>query len=555
LGHSVQFTATGTFSDGSTADLTATVSWTAMSPDVASIAAGGEATGLSQGVATITASSGGISGTATLTVTTPAPVPPNIVVVMVDDLDVTALNNAVAAGFMPNLKKYVIDRGVTFNQSYVADALCCPSRSTFLSGQYSHNHGVLTNRLPYSVAAFHDSSSLATWLRDAGYTTGLVGKYLNLYGAADVNHDGVVDGLDSTYIPPGWDDWQAMLNHVNQYNYTMNDNGTIVSYGSSSYHYQTDVVSRRAVQFLNDTEANDSKPFFLFITPTAPHVEMYDDATLYDDYSDQWAWDIRPAPRHLGTVTLPLPAPPAFNEADTSDKPGWVQSRPSLSATDIANFTRQYQDRIGAMRAVDDLIGSVLSTLNKNGEWSSTVFLFTSDNGFLLGEHRLTEKEAAYEETIRVPLYVRRLWLTAQSSSEALVVNTDLAPTIAELAGAVPGLPVDGTSMVPLLDNPTLAWRKRFLVEHKKSVDNIFAIPDYGAVRTGPAAPEAPNQLYVQYIDGTIEFYDLGVDPKQLVSLHADHSPIRASQRQVLSQWLADLKACGGGTCQALEFQ
>ncbi len=482
------------------------------------------------------------------------PARPNIVVVTLDDLDGRSLTEAVQAGLMPNLKRYIIDHGVTFSNSHVINSVCCPSRSTLLTGQYSHNHGLTTNRADISL--LNDFPTLPTWLHDSGYRTGIVGKYLNGYGSTDMNHDQVVDQLDRIYVPPGWDDWQTHLGHANQYDYVMNDNGVLVQYGSASSSYQTDVIGSRAVQFINEAEAYDSMPFFLLIAPTAPHVEVPSGPEFWDEYSDAWAWDIRPAPRHLGSVVLPLPQPPSFNELDVTDKPLWVQARPLLTDADVANLTRQYQNRIAAIRSVDDMVGKVLNAINKKGEWSSTVFLFTSDNGYLLGQHRLAKKEAPYEESIRVPLYVRQLWVKKAGVTDAYVLNTDLAPTIAELAGVVPGLPVDGKSLVPLLSEPNMSFRKRFLVEHWAIPEQgIFVVPDYAAVRSGPEDQLVPNQLYVEYADGSLEFYDLGTDPNQLESLHGDPSPLRTSQRLIHAQELAALKACAGGSCQLLEAE
>lgn len=463
---------------------------------------------------------------------------------MVDDLSRGELNVAINKGWMPNLKTYLINSGTTFTPSFVSNSLCCPSRSTFLTGQYSHNHGVLKNLLPIGgVTRLKDNSTLATWLKQTGYRTCLVGKYLNGYGHNLVAGD---PSDNPTYIPPGWDDWQALIGDTTlQYNYKINDNGTIVDYGTDPStppdEYQTDVLAQRSINFIHESEAiSDATPFFLFITPAAPHRE---EALMNET--------IRPAPRHQGTASqIPLPKPPSFNEQDISDKPTWLKKKPQLTPQQIADLQTAYRSRLEAMRAVDDLIGRVIVALTQNGELNNTVLIFTSDNGYLFGAHRLITKTHAYEESIRVPLYIRAPGFTKQSISQ-LVVNNDLAPTIAAFAGATPGITVDGRSLIPLLTNPNLAnWRKRFLIENWANGSSLS--PPYFAIRTSKTDTQTPNQLYVTYSTGDKEFYDLKTDFYQLQSLH-NQPGSRQQQIQILQNRLANLKVCKGKTCRTLE--
>jgi N-acetylglucosamine-6-sulfatase len=480
---------------------------------------------------------------------------PNIVVVMVDDLDSRAFARLLSLGLLPNIQTSVVNRGVSFANSFVTNSLCCPSRATFLTGQYSHNNGVLSNAPPNGgVAALDDTSTLATWLRAAGYRTSFVGKYLNYYGVSDINRDGTIDMQDVRYVPPGWDDWQALVDPSTylMYQYTINDNTNLVTYGTAAADYQTDVLAERAARAIDAAEANDAQPFFLTIFPSAPHSELWP-AIAADTFADVWRWTIRPAPRHLGTITVGVPPVPSFNEVDVSDKPAWLQVRAPLAPVDMVYAQRKYQDRLASVRAIDDMVGRVVQALTQGDELQNTVIVFTSDNGFFIGEHRMSEKLAAYEESIRVPLVISMPTATGPQASSALVLNNDLAPTIAELAGATPGLPVDGRSLLPVIANPALtSWRRRFLVEHW-AVDvtpmGVHDIPDFAAIRTGPLT-------YVEYDDGpqSREFYDTSVDPYQMKSLHNDSSADRTSQRQILSQWLAALKTCGGGSCQTFEF-
>src|SRR5262245_57788145 len=320
---------------------------------------------------------------------------PNIVVIMVDDLDSRGFARALSLGLMPNTKAAIVNRGITFSNSFVTNSLCCPSRATYLTGQYAHNHHVKSNA-PTNGAVIHldDSSTIAASLHSGGYRTRMVGKYLNYYGISDINHDGTVNLADAVYIPPGWDHWQALIDPSTylMYKYAINDNGTIVRYGDAEADYQTDVLAARAEHFIDEAEANDAAPFFLTIWPLAPHVELFK-GMPWKTMADVWRWTLRPAPKYAGTVTAPLPELPSFNEADISDKPAWFSDfYTPLSTEDLANGQRKYEDRLASMRSVDDLVGTVVKALVRNGEYQNTVIVFTSDNGFLLGEHRLPEK-------------------------------------------------------------------------------------------------------------------------------------------------------------------
>jgi arylsulfatase A-like enzyme len=247
----------------------------------------------------------------------------------------------------------------------------------------------------------------------------------------------------------------------------------------------------------------------------------------------------------------------AFNEADVSDKPVALQ-KPLMTSTDIANLTRQYRDATAAMLAVDDLVGAVVNALGS--QLANTILVFMSDNGELYGEHRLGGKEVAYEESIRVPLYVSGPGVVAGQSVDAIVLNNDLAPTIVDLAGAVPGLSMDGRSLVPLLQGSVPPdWRRRFLVEHLCT--NIgHDYPTYAGIRTGPT-DVYPSRLYVEYFGGLLqpnavtdrELYDLTVDPDELTNVQAD--PTRATEEAALHAQLATLQTCGptGTSCQSAE--
>jgi len=504
------------------------------------------------------------AGGASLNVTLQlAGVRPNVVVVMVDDLDADPLKRMLKAGLMPALEENFVAKGTNFANMFVTTSWCCPSRATLFTGQYSHNHKVYTNSRPLGgVIRFDDSSTLATWMQAAGYRTGLVGKYLNNYGN-DKDPSTPVD--DVGYVPPGWDDWQVLmgqntdgLRDFAMYNYAIIDNGRLVRYGSDEDDYQTDVLARRSRQFIFDANREaDDQPFFLLVTPVAPHLEQ-PEPLMAGCENSVWKQSIRPAPRHIGSLpgNLQLPRPPSFNEADMSDKPPWFRQTPAMTAKDIDCAKRQYRDRLNSLRAVDDLVAGVADALKKTGETANTVLMFTSDNGYFHGQHRLAGKVLGYEESIRVPLYITAPGYPVQTTWRA-ALNNDLAPTIVELAAAKPGLAMDGRSLWPLMKNPYLkAWRKRFLVEYLGTVqtDRVPPRVPFTAVRTTNLPGGTPtNQYYLEWHDGlgSKEFYDLASDRYQISSQHKNSS--WSGVRTTLAAWLDNLRDCGNGSCQLFE--
>ncbi|MGH9876321.1 MAG: sulfatase-like hydrolase/transferase [Nitrososphaerales archaeon] len=458
---------------------------------------------------------------------------PNIVVFMADDIDQRSLDIMLEQGFMPNLKGEIVDEAVTFTESIVTYPLCCPSRATFLTGQYPHNHNVMSNLPPNGgVLKLDDDHTIATWLQDAGYHTMFVGKYLNRY-AIDTT---------KTYVPPGWSDWQAAAtNSGAMYNYTVNDNGVTVNYGSkeNATNYQTDVLAKRTVQAINETEAFDGQPFFAYINPLATHQDASNKPCLVNNGQQVTAPVFikppAPAPRHNETTAhlnfldfVPL----SFNETEVSDKTPHVRYKP-INATHFACFDRLWHSRMESLMAVDDMIGNVTTLLEANGELDNTILIFTSDNGYQLGEHRLYEKERWYEESIRVPIYMRIPGVEPQTIGR-LVVNNDLVPTFLELAGASADITIDGRSLMPLISDSAIPWRNATLID----------VHWYSAIRT-------EDYVYVSINWGGKELYDLNTDPYQMNNLA--YLPPWNSSVADLEAWKNELKACAGIVCQIAE--
>jgi N-acetylglucosamine-6-sulfatase len=498
----------------------------------------------------------------------------DIITIMADDLDIPSLNVALANGFMPNLQTSIINAGTTFQNSFVSNSICCPSRATFLTGQYPHNTGVQSNGSQRGgCTALHDNSTLAVWLRSAGYRTGLVGKYLNLYGSKGAEE--TQDCLNQYYIPPGWDDWQALLDPWTylMYGYKINDNKRIVSSEYKPSDYQTDVLAQRASRFIQDSAQNSSVPMFLLVAPPIPHFSNIVPAGCSTNFGTQET--IPPAPRDVGTAaSIPLTRGNSYNESDINDKPAFYQQFALLTPAGDACMQKLFRDRLGSLRALDKLIGTVVQTLQSVQRLDRTVLIFTSDNGFLLGQHRLMHKGWPYEDSIRVPLYIRAPGVPAQSSS-LFALNNDLAPTILDFAQAFPTMLIDGSSLRDVLKNPaTTDWRKRilsewfnfnqsnaltvspltdFIIGGLRPPDANWYPPTYSLVRTSADDLSAPNTSYIEYVEGSREFYDLVQDPDQLQNLGTSAAAARSAQMTILSQWIAALQNCSNGRCQILE--
>jgi arylsulfatase A-like enzyme len=442
---------------------------------------------------------------------------PNVIVVMTDD------QNTSMEG-LPQTTRLLGTRGTTFANSYVSFPLCCPSRATLLTGQYSHNHGVISTDLPNAYNGLNHASTLPVWLRASGYRTAMVGKYLNGYGI----EDGIPEPVgDAKEIPPGWADWFALTGGLEQrrYKYYVNDNGRIRWYSRKTRNYVTDVLANRAVNYVK-REAPKPKPFFLWFNPTAPHGEagVFANATR----------DPQPAPRHMGLAgEAAAPRTPNFDEADLSDKPEPLRDRPPFSDEELADLDRRHRGRIESLLAVDEAIARIWSRVRKAGDKRKTYVFFTSDNGVLLGAHRLIYKNFLYEEALRVPLIARGPKFPAGVVRTQPVTNVDLAPTIARLTKITPGLTIDGRSLLPVARDPSYGAGRELLFE-----SNVYG---------GSAGIRSGQWVFLDNNGEQDELYDLAADPFQLESLHA--TPAHAAIRDQLAARLDQIRDCVGPAC------
>ena len=490
-----------------------------------------------------------------------SPSKPNIVFVLTDDLDMREVST------MPHVKALIAEQGATLSNYFVSNSLCCPSRATTLRGQYAHNDGVESNgggnggfEAAYTKGI--ERSTVGTWLHRVGYRTALIGKYLN----------GYPNGANTRYEPPGWDDWITPSRPGNpyaEYDYTLNDNRRLVHHGHAPTDYGTDVYMHAARTFINRS-AQQRRPFFLYLAPYAPHRPA------------------TPAPRDIGAYPgAHAPHTASYDEADVRDKPAWVRREPRLSPFVQGKINGLYRRRIRSLRAVDRGVAGLVSTLEKSGQLDNTYFVFTSDNGFHLGQHRLPAgKQTAYEEDIHVPMFVRGPGVPAGSNVTALVGNVDLAPTFAGLAGArVPAF-VDGRSFARFLGHPDQSaddWRHAYLLEHwqetpggpRRNGDLPLEPPDpdqsgpgravNAAKRKHPhrhvqwlALNDIPNfrglrtarYTYVEYDTGERELYDLTTDPAELRNLPPN---THTALRERLHEELLALADCSGASCRKAE--
>jgi N-acetylglucosamine-6-sulfatase len=409
---------------------------------------------------------------------------PSIVLILTDDQRFDSL------WAMPQTRQFVVGPGVKFQNGFVTDPLCCPSRASILTGAYPHTTGIYQNSPPHGgFADFNDTTTIATQLQTAGYRTDLVGKYFNGYAK-------------TTYVPPGWNRWTAFdgPGYVSAayYNYLLNVDGTVHSIGHTHADYSTDLLADHAVNFIQDTAS--WRPLFLYFAPFAPH----DPAVS--------------APRDRNRFKHIKPyRPPNFNEKNVRDKPAYVRNLPRLSRETIKKIDVFHQRQYRSLLAVDDAVKRIVEALRATGRLSNTMIVFTSDNGISLGEHRWVDKKLKpYEESIHVPVAVRYdpLTLNAPNLPE-LALNIDLAPTFASLAGTtMPG--AEGLSLLPILDGSMLgdpsAWRRSFLIENSQAKPNQgprVSVPAYCAARSS-------RYLFVEYDTGERELYDLNRDPFEL---------------------------------------
>ncbi|XP_045922648.1 glucosamine (N-acetyl)-6-sulfatase (Sanfilippo disease IIID), b [Micropterus dolomieu] len=481
----------------------------------------------------------------------PSPKPSNIILILADDQDVQL-------GGMTPMKKakaLIGDAGATFVNAFTVTPLCCPSRSSILSGRYPHNHEVRNNSLSGNCSSplwqkGPESEAFPIYLSKQKYQTFFAGKYLNQYGKND--------GGEVGYVPPGWDQFHALVGNSQYYNYTLLVNGKEEKHGDSyEKDYLTDLITNRSLHFLDDR--SPQHPFFLMLSPPAPHSPW----TAAPQYEKQFS-DVK-APRD-----------------GSFDKPGkdkhWLLRQPvnPMPNSSLNFLDNAFRKRWQTLLSVDDMVEMLVKKLDSIKELDNTYIFYTSDNGYHTGQFSLPiDKRQLYEFDIRVPLMVRGPGIKPNQTLQAPVLNIDLAPTILDISGLNLSLVnVDGQSflsqMAPSLRNGTA--RPFFLVEYtgeghpttdpacpKLGPGLSQCFPDcvcedaynntYACVRT---LDGEQNLQYCEFADSEsfVEVYNLTSDPHQLENIVKTVDP---AVLQAMNQRLIKLQSCAGDSCRDIK--
>ncbi|KAJ0012641.1 hypothetical protein NQD34_016975 [Periophthalmus magnuspinnatus] len=474
---------------------------------------------------------------------------PNIVLILTDDLDISN------GGLTPLIKtkKLIGDAGISFTNAFVASPLCCPSRASILTGKYPHNHHVINNTLEGNCSSIawqktEEGHTFPALLKTfAGYQTFFAGKYLNQYGHSEAG------GVE--HVPPGWNYWVGLEKNSKYYNYTLSVNGKAQKHGSDyNKDYLTDVLANQSLDFLQ--YKSNYLPFFMMVSVPAPHSPW----TAAPQYQDKFN-------------TTKAPRGPNFN-IHGKDK-HWLirQAKTPMSNSSIQFLDDAFRRRWTTLLSVDDLVEKIVKQLEVRGELDNTYVFFTSDNGYHTGQFSLPlDKRQLYDFDIRVPLMVRGPNIKPNQTSQMLVANVDLGPTMLDIAGYnVSKTQMDGMSFLPIMEGlmNSSSWRTDILVEYEGEGSNVSdpacpllgpgvseCFPDcvcedsynntYACVRT--VAPSA-NLQYCEFDDNEVfvEVYNMTADPFQLTNV------ARSIEQEVLEKMnrrLMILQSCSGQSCR-----
>lgn len=470
---------------------------------------------------------------------------PNIIEIMTDDLDKKPMR------YMTKINSLLRDKGVTLTNFQVEQSLCCPSRAVSFTGKYSHNNGVIGNEFPGGgYVAFHrkdEARALPIWLQKDGYVTSFMGKYFNEYPRPPYSPGA---GVSDKFVPPGWNNWMSPVegDPYRGFNYKLNVNGKVdVTY---RHRFFGDTLSDMAVSTLKSMPTN--KPYFMTIRPFTPH--------------HPYTFPKRMADKYKG---IKYPHSPNFNERDVSDKTGHY---PLFGPKKIAEFNQIYRNRVRGMKVVDNMVGRIVNTLQQRGELDETYIIFTSDNGYQLGEHRREFKYMQYRESQEVPFIIRGPGIPEGVRMNALTGNIDLAPTYVDMAHAEKRSDIDGESMLPLLTGAVKNWSRYYMLFGRGKVPISVS-----GSRSGMEEPQemtitareawnnnfvgvmsADNLKYLKYRYGDrYELYDLNNDPYELHNLFGRRGDEELQsmpadlRRKVIGmrKALALLRVCAGDNC------
>ena len=492
---------------------------------------------------------------------------PNVILLLTDDQDV------LLGGIdrMPKLRQYLIDRGTTFSAAYVHTPICCPSRSSILSGRYIHNGVTKNNSVSGNCNGQlwqedAETKTFGVYAQEAGYVTSYAGKYLNTYGCQDE------DDPECTRVPPGWDKWHGLVGNSRYYNATVvnsEDGGKtsrLIKYGNDyASDYLPDVLCNKTLDAIREFSRKgpmEKKPFLIVNAWPTPHGPFT--PAPWAEHS----FDGAKAPRTAN-----------WNASSQSIQQKHWLIRQLAPIDDVKEklIDTTYQNRLEALLSVDEHIGQIVGLLEELGELDNSVIMYTSDHGFQLGQHRLSvDKRHLYEHDIKVPFVVYSgKSSSARSINNDIVLNIDIAPTIYELTTGSKNIPesMDGSSFAPLLlgkkdhvDKQRIKSRRQdFLISYHGEgylpcgmaecppdpYGDFMWMPDawnntYHCLRT--ISTEA-NDIYCRFEDSDdfVEYYDLNDDPWQLSNKNKDLS---VWEREALETRLAELRTCHGSNCR-----
>ena len=487
---------------------------------------------------------------------------PNIVTIVTDDMRTDDLR------WMPNVRALVQNQGLDFRNSFASYPLCAPARASLMTGQYAHNTGVLAVVPPNNYQAFDDRKTVATSLNAAGYNTLFLGKYLNGYGT---DRSKVTGKNSLRYVPPGWTDWWGSVTRpadsqltggtYQYFHVLLNHNGTMDD-GHKGV-YQT-VAEGRLARHLVRRYHRSPKPFFLYFAPIAPHFG----APREKDDPRGIRWPGTGAPEKFKTPARPrrvrgkfdrqitrasgLPADGSESQKDVSKLPRPMRWLPPIATREKAAMLNLTRQRAETLFVLDQQIGKLVTTLKRTGEYDNTVLMFTSDNGYFLGEHRMRQgKIWAHEPSLRVPFLVTGRGVPHGNRYDP-ISTADITATILDIAGAAPPHPADGRSLVPSFAGDR-GWRAPLVVEGQEAGPELNAAAAHPPTAfdrklTGTGVRTA-RWKYVRYVDGDTELYDLTHDPNELHNLYGQkkYAAVQAQLNRVWKQY----HDCAGAACQA----
>ncbi|KAK7788721.1 hypothetical protein R5R35_011011 [Gryllus longicercus] len=450
---------------------------------------------------------------------------------------------------MKKVQQLIANKGVTFLNAFVTTPICCPSRSSILTGKYLHNHHTVNNSVSGGCSNFNwqqnqEKQSFAVPLHHAGYKTFYAGKYLNQYGEKKTG--------GTKHIPLGWDWWLGLVGNSRYYNFTLSVNGSAKHYKED---YLTDVIKDYALQFIQ--QLNPKEKFLMMLSPPAPHAPFEPAVKYKDTYRNVTA---------LRT--------PNFNVPVTKNKHWLMRMQPSpLPTSLLPTLNKIYHRRWETLLSVDDMVESVMNELENKRILNDTFIIYTSDHGFHIGQFGLPwDKRQPYEFDIRVPLLVRGPGIPEKKVVSQPVLNIDLAPTIVDMAGLSFAEERDGKSFLPFLKHPGQYYGRKFLIEYegegsKRSISPSCSLPQDNtlaecSIEASCKCQDSRNNTYecIRHLNRNVNFiycqfedrekfveaYDLVKDPYQMQNIG---STLDSKATKFYKDALQILLKCRGFEC------